>query len=314
MHSATTRPRVSVIIPTRNRADKLARCLDSVYKSDCGEIEVVVVDDASEAPVSAIFSGKFPNIRFVRNSRRELLSCSRNSGAAVSSGDYLFFLDDDNVLAPDTIRLLAETLDKSERVAVSSPIIFYLSRPTTVWTSYISRGKFPGFYALHTDVPRANALTFSFHNSFMVKKSIFDLLHGFDCVNFPIRFSEVDFAHRLSARGYVALVNPSAKDWHDLGWTMVHVDSARAYYTERNRIIVIKKYFKKRDLSFYSVCILPFVGTYYLVHHPLSTTDGRMKTASSFLRGIVAGLTFNEPNNDKSGGQGGKPKGRARGI
>ena len=39
---------VSVIIPTRNRADKLARCLESVYKSDYGELEVIVVDDASE--------------------------------------------------------------------------------------------------------------------------------------------------------------------------------------------------------------------------------------------------------------------------
>jgi len=291
---------MSVIIPTRNRTDKLARCLESVYKSDYGELEVIVVDDASENPVSGVLSGRFPNTRFIRNSERMLLSYSRNSGAAASTGDYLFFLDDDNVIAPDTIRLLAETLDKSERVAVSSPIIFYLSRPTTVWTSYISRSKFPGFYTLHTDIPSKEAATFSFHNSFMVKKKVFEALHGFDYANLPIRFGEVDFAHRVSARGYVAIVNPSAKDWHDLGWTTVHIDSTRAYYTERNRIIVIKRYFKKRDLTFYAVCILPFIGGFYLLHHPLSTTDGRLKTASSFLRGIAAGLAFKEPNEGES--------------
>jgi len=277
-----------------NRTDKLARCLDSVYKSDYGELEVIVVDDASEKPVSVSLAGQFPHIRFIRNSERRLLSYSRNAGAAASSGEFLFFLDDDNILAPDTIRLLAETLGESERVAVSSPIIFYLGRPTVVWTSYISRSRFPGFYTLHTDIPSAEAFTFSFHNSFMVKKQVFDALHGFDYANLPIRFGEVDFAHRVNAEGYVAIVNPRAKDWHDLGWTRVHIDSTRAYYTERNRIIVIKRYFKKRDLSFYSVCILPFVGAYYLLHHPLSTTDGRSKTASSFLRGVVAGLMFNE--------------------
>lgn len=287
---------MSVIIPTRDRTEKLARCLDSVYKSDYGSLEVVVVDDASEKPVSEALSSRFPSARFIRNSERSLLSRSRNSGAAAASGDFLFFLDDDNLLASDTIRLLAESLGKSECVAVSSPIIFYLSRPNAVWTSYISRSKFPGFYTLHTDVPGKEALTFSFHNSFMVKRKIFDALHGFDSVSLPIRFGEVDFAHRVNAAGYLAVVNPSAKDWHDLGWSTVHIDSTRAYYTERNRIIVIKRYFKKRDLTFYSVCILPFISAFYLLHHPLSTTDGRTRTASSFLRGVVAGLTFKEPN------------------
>ncbi len=298
---------MSVIIPTRNRTNKLVRCLDSVYGSDYGEVEVIVVDDASEKPVSEVLSRSYPRARVIRNKDRMLLSYSRNSGAAASRGDYLFFLDDDNVLASDTIRLLAETLGASERYAVASPIIFYLSRPATVWTSYISKSNFPGFYRLHTDIPNSEALTFSFHNSFMVKRSIFDALHGFDYANLPMRFSEVDFAHRVNAEGYVAIVNPRAKDWHDLGWTMVHIDSTRAYYTERNRIIVIKRYFKKRDLSFYAVCILPFVGAYYLLHHPLSTTDGRFKTASSFLRGVVAGLTFKEhvEGEDKVSGRGG---------
>jgi GT2 family glycosyltransferase len=294
MPSASRKPRVSVVIPTRNRTNKLARCLDSVYKSDYDEVEIIVVDDASTVPVGQLLSAKFPDVRFIRNEARRLLSCSRNEGAAASSGDHLFFLDDDNVLAADTIRLLAEALDKSERVAVSSPVIFYLGRPTTVWTSYISRSVFPGFYKLHRDTPADVAPTFSFHNSFMVKRRIFDMLHGFDCANFPIRFSEVEFAHRVNAAGYVAVVSPQAKDWHDLGWTMVHIDSARAYFTERNRIIVLKRYFSRSDLVFYCFCILPFVGAYYLVHHPLSTTDGRLKTASSFLRGTVAGLRFKE--------------------
>jgi GT2 family glycosyltransferase len=307
MSSTPPKPRVSIIIPTRNRNNKLARCLDSVRNSDYSDVEVIVVDDASETPVSEVLSKRFPSVRFIRNGERMLLSYSRNSGAAAASGDYLFFLDDDNVLASDTIRLLAETLGRSERVAVSSPIIFYLSRPTTVWTSYISRSKFPGFYTLHTDIPSDEVLTFSFHNSFMVKRKVFDELHGFDYHNLPIRFGEVDFAHRVNAGGYVAVVNPRAKDWHDLGWTTVHIDSTRAYYTERNRIIIIKRYFKKRDLTFYYWCILPFLSAFFLLHHPLSTTDGRIKTASSFLRGVVAGLMFEEPEvgQNQSGARGG---------
>jgi len=294
MAPAATKPLVSVVIPTRNRNNKLSRCLDSVFGSDYHELEVIVVDDASDAPVEKAMASRFPQVRFVRNEQRKLLACSRNSGAAFSRGDYLFFLDDDNILAPDCIRLLVETLGRSDMIAVASPIIFYLARPNKVWTSYIERSSLPGFYTLHTDIPSAERRTFSFHNSFMVKKLVFEELHGFDCHNFPVRFGEVDFAHRVSKAEYAAVVNPLAKDWHDLGWSMVHIDSARAYYTERNRMIVLKRNYKRRDLAFYSVCVLPFIGAYYLVHHPLSTTDGRLKTAASFLRGTVDGIRFKE--------------------
>ncbi|HUI00840.1 MAG TPA: glycosyltransferase [Nitrososphaerales archaeon] len=292
MAQDTPRRLVSVIIPTRNRNDKLVRCLESVFASDYPDLEAVVVDDASTEPVEAALSGRFPKARFLRNAKRELMSCSRNSGARASVGQYLFFLDDDNVLAPDAIRLMVDTLDARPQVAVVSPIVFYLARPQTVWTSYIARSKLPGFYTLHTDIPPSEAPTFSFHNSFMVKRDAFESFGGFDCENFPMRFSEVDFAHKLSRAGYLAVVNPLAKDWHDLGWSLVHIDSKRAYYTERNRIIVLKRYYSRSDLAFYSVCVLPFVGAYYLLHHPLSSSDGRLKTASSFLRGTLDGLRF----------------------
>jgi GT2 family glycosyltransferase len=298
------RPLLSVIVPTRNRTEKLSRCLDSVYGSDYPRIEVVVVDDASTEPVEWALAGKFPEAKFIRNPTRRLLSCSRNAGAAASHGEYLFFLDDDNVLDAEAIEGLLRCFEAGEKVAVSAPVIYYLAEPHKVWTSYIVKSRLPGFYILHTDVPDGVAGTFSFHNSFVVRRSVFEEVRGFDCANLPIRFSEVDFAHKIRTRGYTAVVNPAAKVWHDLGWSLVHIDSARAYYTERNRIIVLKRYYDKRDFTFYSVCLLPFLGAYYLVHHPLSTSDGRLKTASSFVRGTVDGLRFKEPSHGFRGSEG----------
>jgi len=252
------------------------------------------MDDHSKEPAEPALSRRFPEARFVRNPSRLLLACSRNLGAKMSSGTYLFFLDDDNVIAPDTISLLVSTLSKSDRIAVASPVAYFLDRPSDVWTSYISRTKFPGFYRLHTDVPPFEAPTFSFHNAFMVKRRVFEDLDGFDCLELPIRFSEVDFAYRVERAGFSSVVNPKAKDWHDLGWSLTHVDSTRAYYTERNRIVIIKRYYKPHDLTFYVLCILPFIGAYYLLHHPLSSSDSRVQTAANFVKGTVDGLMFRE--------------------
>ncbi len=252
-----------------------------------------MVDDASKAPVGPALAGRFPGVKSIRNPTRRLLSCSRNAGAAAARGEFLFFLDDDNVIDKDAIGAMADCMAE-ERVGVSCPIIYYLAEPEKVWTSYIVKGRFPGFYKLQTDVPNGTVETFSFHDSFMVRRHVFEELQGFDCANFPMRFSEVDFAHKLHAKGYTAVVSPSARVWHDLGWSLVHIDSTRAYYTERNRMIVIKRYFPERDFLFYCVCVLPFVTGYYLLHHPLSSSDGGLKTASSLLRGIASGLTFHE--------------------
>ena len=255
------------------------------------------MDDASNEDRRKELSDAFPGFRFLRNESRQLLAGSRNAGASASKGDYLFFLDDDNVIDKDSIGFLARQLGRAESVAVSCPIIYYLSRPEEVWTSSILRNTvFPGFYKLHKEVPIAGttAKTFAFHNSFMVKRTVFDELCGFDSATFPIRFGEVDFAHRLQARGYVALVVPEAKVWHDLGWQMAHVDSTRAYYTERNRIIVVKKYFSRRDFVFYCFSILPFITGYLLVHHFIAANDGRLRAASGLLRGVAAGLAFHE--------------------
>jgi GT2 family glycosyltransferase len=294
MSSPKSSELVSVIIPTRDRIDKVLRCIESVRKSTYGPIEIVVVDDASQKNVASELSGLFPEVKFIRNSSRRFLSCSRNEGAELSRGTYLFFLDDDNLVAPDAVAALVRILDEYETAAVACPVIYYLSRPSEVWTSYITRSIFPGFYRLRKEIHPDVMDTFSFHNSFMVKGRAFRELGGFDCRHLPIRFSEVDFAHRLHARGYRALVTPDSRVWHDLGWALVHIDSRRAYFTERNRMIIIKRYYNPSQFRFYAICILPFLSGYYLLHHSLSSTDGALRTAASFLRGIIDGLTFRE--------------------
>ena len=174
-------------------------------------------------------------------------------------------------------------------------MIYHLREPDKVWTARIVKGKLPGFFTLTTDVPKGMTGTFSFHNSFVVDGALFKAVGGFDSTSFPMRLSEVDFAYRVHAHGRVAVLVPAAKVWHDIGWARVHVDSARAYYTERNRMILLKRYFPKQQLRFYEVCVLPFLGSYYLIHHTLSSPRDRLKTAEALVHGIVDGLRMKVP-------------------
>jgi glycosyltransferase involved in cell wall biosynthesis len=160
------------VIPTYNRKAKLNRCLESLAKSDYPNIEIVVVDDSSNEDVGNMLSRFHPTMMVLRNTERRILSYSRNAGALHSTGDFLFFLDNDNVVAPETVGNLVRTLSSSE-IAVASPVFYFFDAPTKVWISYIRRGAYPRVFILGTGEPRQPEPTFSFHDAFMVKSNVF---------------------------------------------------------------------------------------------------------------------------------------------
>jgi glycosyltransferase involved in cell wall biosynthesis len=104
-------PKVSVIIPTHNRADFLRGALSSVLNQTYQNFEIIVVDDASTddtAKVVAAFNDE--RIRFLQHENNRGGSAARNTGILASQCDYIAFLDDDDEWLPDKLRKQIEVL------------------------------------------------------------------------------------------------------------------------------------------------------------------------------------------------------------
>ncbi|MEK6320321.1 MAG: glycosyltransferase [Acidobacteriota bacterium] len=88
--------RLSVIIPTHNRPGKLATLLGCLRQQDLGDAdyEIIVVDDNSVPPVTLPSSADGKKVTLVRLDEIER-SAARNTGAAVATGKWLVFVDDD---------------------------------------------------------------------------------------------------------------------------------------------------------------------------------------------------------------------------
>ena len=100
-------PEVSVVIPTRNRWRLLeARGLASALCQQDVSLEVVVVDDGStdETP-RRLASLNDDRVRTIRNERGTGVARARNSGMAAARGEWIAFLDDDDIWAPRKLRL-----------------------------------------------------------------------------------------------------------------------------------------------------------------------------------------------------------------
>lgn len=100
-------PRVSVIIPTYNRAEELRRCLGSLTKQTYKGFEVLVCDDGSTDHTSSVVDefSKHLNIAYNHDINFGGPARPRNRGIGLARGEYLAFLDSDDWWAPDKLRI-----------------------------------------------------------------------------------------------------------------------------------------------------------------------------------------------------------------
>ena len=114
-------PLVSVIIPTYNRPAMLAEAVRSVLDQTYQDIEIVVVNDSGVKVENILVSlNKKGNISYVRHSRNRGLAAARNTGIALSRGEYIAYLDDDDVFLPHHVETLVTSMENGDhKVAYS---------------------------------------------------------------------------------------------------------------------------------------------------------------------------------------------------
>lgn len=106
--------RIAVIIPSYNCAPFVEQAVESVFRQTYSDYELIVVDDGSSdntAQVLAKYSSN-PKFRYYRQENRGLPG-SRNAGVRISNSEYLAFLDADDQLEGDALRLMVQELDRT---------------------------------------------------------------------------------------------------------------------------------------------------------------------------------------------------------
>ncbi len=121
------RPEVTVVIPTRDRWPLLVRALGCALGQRDVNVEVVVIDDGStdETPARLAERAGEERLRVVRNESSQGVSAARNAGIKRAQGAWVAFLDDDDLWAPEKLRLQLE-------VAIATEASFVYARAVEV--------------------------------------------------------------------------------------------------------------------------------------------------------------------------------------
>lgn len=108
---------ISVIIPTYNRSDLIARSLDSVMAQTCPPHEVIVIDDGSTDNTSELVAERYPDVLMLEQGNKGV-SAARNAGINVAKGDWICLLDSDDSWHPEKLEKQIKALNNQPEYLV----------------------------------------------------------------------------------------------------------------------------------------------------------------------------------------------------
>ena len=130
--------KVSVIIPTYNRAHAVSEAIDSVLAQTYRDFEIIVVDDASTDNTGEVLARYGDRIRVIRRETNGGAGAARNDGIRASSGEFIAFLDSDDLYLPCRLRISLEALDASPNFGGAYADLQKVAPDGTVLPSWLS--------------------------------------------------------------------------------------------------------------------------------------------------------------------------------
>jgi glycosyltransferase involved in cell wall biosynthesis len=206
-------PRLSVIIPTYNRAALLRRALGSVFRQTFTDYEIIIVDDGStdctRAQVGQI-SAERPAVNqriryfFQKNQGK---SVALNHGLSEAKGEWIAFLDSDDIWLPGKIEDQFRTL---RRFAPQCEACFtnalFINHPSLKGTSFEHAGKrYPGSAGIIPDSPDLVTQFWIYMQTILVHSRVMNKVGGFDPALWT--WQDADFVFRLSLETQLCYVN-----------------------------------------------------------------------------------------------------------
>ncbi len=201
-------PKVSVIIPTFNRARTIRAAIESVLRQSYSDFELIVVDDCSKDETRMVLSTiADPRVRAIFHEKNGGASLARNTGARAASGTWIAFQDSDDEWLPTKLELQMARLEDGDYVAGYCGMVIFGSLDPTP-------GSRPTLRYLPGDdmpLPDGDLLAKLLRDSFistqtlMVRRDVLVAEQYFD-PSMP-SLEDWDLAIRLARRGLIAFVD-----------------------------------------------------------------------------------------------------------
>ena len=294
---------VGIVIPTHNRYGKLRALLASIQHWMPSDVASVVVVDDSDEPIDLTKDFESIKLKQIFLDRRVFISKAKNIGWRNTTAQYVYFIDDDNVVGEKTISAVFGIISKSEPIGAIMPAVLYKSRPELVWVyaTPLSRRWGLKHELIGRNAPRNPSLenrllsTDALPNASIVRRKAIESVNGFD--ETLVINSSMDLCLRMKAKGWKVLSYTGGFVYHDveppgqLGWWAIHgaIDPGRVRFEIRDWFILASRLRGNQKLSRIQVIVASrFVVPNLLAY--LVRGRQRIELVRSLITGYLEGL------------------------
>lgn len=227
-YELTEKPLISILIPNKDHAEDLTKCVDSILeKSSYQNYEIVIIENNSVEPETFIYYEYLESMERIRVVRWEYdfnYAAINNFGAGFAKGEYLLLLNNDTqVITEDWMEELLSYGQRSDVGAVGGKL-YYPDDTIQHAGVVIGLGAHRAAGHSHYGVTKENLgymgrLYYAQDVSavtgacLLVRKSLYDELNGLD-EDFTVAFNDVDFCLRIREKGLLVVFNPYAELYH----------------------------------------------------------------------------------------------------
>ncbi|ESQ73634.1 glycosyltransferase family 2 protein [Asticcacaulis sp. AC402] len=220
---------VSIVIPTKIRAEMLRACVDSLALNRTVAAEIIIVDNGADGDAMIALLTELsvrPDVRLIRDDGDFNFSRLCNAGAALARHPLLLFLNDDiEALDGDWLAALRSYAARSDVGAVGARLLYadrtlqhagvasnLVPGPGHPW-----RGASPEVWQGHPFLAQPGEVDAVTGACLMIRKTIFDAVGGFDEEAFAVTLNDVDLCLRVREQGLKIIYAPQATLLHKEG-------------------------------------------------------------------------------------------------
>ena len=244
--------RVGVVILNWNRPFETLACLDSLRRSnvgsDCLSFEIVVVDNGSVDGSPELLRRLRPDVTVIENGHNLGFAAGSNVGIRhlLNRGvDFVFLLNDDAEVAPDSIRILVDEAISDSGVGIVGPKIYYHDPGNVIWfaggcVDRYGRASHPGVDRRDdsaADVSRD--VDYVTGCAMLVKRDVIERIGLLD-ERFFAYFEETEWCARARSAGFRVIYVPRARVWHKIKPNDRPRSPLYLYLMARNRLLYLR--------------------------------------------------------------------------
>jgi GT2 family glycosyltransferase len=240
-------PLVSVIILTFNGKEYIKGCLSSLFEQSYLNMEVIVVDNASEDVTPELIEHQFLSVTLIRNSSNLGYAEGNNVGIRLAHGDYIVLLNQDTKADKQWIGELVKVAERAKEIGMCASKLLYMDEPARLNSSgmllyrdlsIVNRGIGDIDNAQYDQLEEV----FAAHGAgAFYRRTMLNEVGLLDDKYFLLS-EEIDLAFRARFAGWKCIYVPTAVVYHARSpHTGLH-SPLKLYYGERNRIWTVVKY------------------------------------------------------------------------